>query len=57
MEADRYYNEYIRLYQYNPDEVHQIIYIFKRPFACIRLMAKLFKVSLDVYISYWNKYC
>lgn len=40
-----YYSRYIDLYQYNPDDLPQVIYVFKRPLHRIRLFGKLFKVS------------
>lgn len=44
IQADIFYAKYIKLYKYNPNEAPQLVYLFKRPLARIRLMSKTFKV-------------
>lgn len=45
IKADGLYSSYIKLYKYNPDDLPQLIHIFKRPLARIKLMSTFFKVS------------
>lgn len=44
IQTDVHYSNFIKLYKFNPDDAPQIIYLFKRPLARIRLMSKTFKV-------------
>lgn len=44
VQADVYYEKFIKLYKYNPNDIPQLVYLFKRPLARIRLMSKTFKV-------------
>lgn len=46
IQADVSYSMYIKNYRYNPYDLPQVIYLFKRPLAKLRLMARVFKVCV-----------
>ncbi|VVT57375.1 uncharacterized protein SAPINGB_P005664 [Magnusiomyces paraingens] len=43
IQADKYYTEYIDLFKYDPNQLPEVNFLLKRPFARISLLANAFK--------------